>query len=229
MSRVGLARRMDLVGLPARRLERLRLIHIGRDVRQDLRTGIGRDRGPKGPHQRVHRHPGDLAGEVPQRRIDRADRAIADGAVDQPHAGMDPLALQRVLAHQHRLQRADQLRPVHRRRVGRRAEERVSLQTAHRCECATGRGCCRRRGGAGVVIGRRDIVPGEDRQCDIIDFHDAFPSRWTSVTVPCCTWATFQIYRTGALRTTPVNSALTFTDDLLPTLSRCLATHVSAV
>ena len=37
---VGIARRMDLVGLPAGRLERLRLIDIGGDVRQHLRTGI---------------------------------------------------------------------------------------------------------------------------------------------------------------------------------------------
>src|SRR6185312_17145091 len=33
------------------------------------------------------------------------------------------------------------------------------------------------RGRAGVIIGRRDIVPGEDRQRDVIDFHGVVPSR----------------------------------------------------
>ena len=76
----------------------------------------------------MHRQLGDLAGEVPQRRIHRADRAVADDARDQPHRAVDALALQRVLPHQHRLQRTDQLRPVHRRRIGRRAEEGVAFQ-----------------------------------------------------------------------------------------------------
>ena len=171
MSGVGIARRMDLVGLPAVRLEGLRLVDVGGDVGQHLRTGIAEDRRAVRPHQRVHRQAGDLAGQVPQRGVHRADRAIADGAVDQPHAAMDALALQRVLPHQHRLQRADQLRPVHRRRIGGRAEERVALQPGVGVDTQQAEIAVADRGGARVVVGRRDVVPGEDGQRDVVDFH----------------------------------------------------------
>ena len=119
---------MDFVGLPAGGLEHLRLIDISRSIGQHLRTGIGRDGGAIGPHQRVHRQTGDPAGKVPKRGVDGADGAIADGAVDQAHPGMDAFPLQRVLAHQHGFQRADQLRPVHRGGVAGGAEEGMSLK-----------------------------------------------------------------------------------------------------
>ena len=163
---------MDLVGAPAVRLEGLRLIDIGGDVGQHLRTRIGDDRSAARAHQRMHRQLGDLAAEVPQRRVHRADRAIADDARDQTHGAVDALALQRVLAHQHRLQRTDQLRSVHRRRIGRRAEEGVALQAlvgvdAQQAKIAGGR--CER---AQMVARRRDVVPGEDGQRYVVDLHD---------------------------------------------------------
>ena len=163
---------MDLVGAPAVGLEGLRLIDVGGDVGQHLRTRIADDRGAEGAHQRVHRQFGDLAGEVPQRGVHRADRAIADDAGDQTHAGVDALAFQRVLPDQHRLQRADQLRTVHRRRIGRRAEERVALQSLVGVDAQQARDCWWTGSQRAEVIARcRNAVPGEDGQRYVVDFH----------------------------------------------------------
>src|SRR5580704_12128949 len=84
---------------------------------------------------------------------------------------MDALALQRVLSHQHRLQRADELRAIHRRGVGRRAEESMPLQPlirvdAEQPEAAGGRG---KR--AEVIARCRDAVPCEDGQRYVVYFH----------------------------------------------------------
>ena len=146
---IGIARRMDLVRLPAVRLKSLRLVNIGGDVWQAR----------------------DLARQVPQRSIDSTDRAIADGTIDQPHAAVDALAFQRVLAHQHRLQRANQLRPVHRRRIGGRPQESVPLQPGIGMDPQQPEIAVADSGRAGVVVRRRDVVPGEDRQRDVVDFH----------------------------------------------------------
>jgi hypothetical protein len=117
----------------------------------------------------------DLAGKIPKCCVDRADGAVADGATDQPHAGVDALALQGIAAHQHRLQRSDQLRSVHRGGITGRAQEGVALQpgigvNSQQTEIAAG------GGGRALMIDRDwNVVPGKDRQRDVVDFHGASP------------------------------------------------------
>src|SRR5215831_2211023 len=119
---------VDLVGTPTIGLEFLRLVNIGGDIGQDLRTGVAHNGGAIGPHQGVHGQVSDLASEVPQRDVDGADGAVADDATDQAHVGMDTFAVQWVLAQEEGLERAEELGAVHRGGVGGRAEEGVALQ-----------------------------------------------------------------------------------------------------
>ena len=168
---IRIARRMDLVGAPAVCLERLRLIDIGRDVGQHLRARIGKDRSAACAHQRVYRQLGDLAAQIPQCSVHRPDRAVADNARHQSHGAVDALALQRVLPHQHRLERPDKLRSVHRRGIGRGTQKRVAFQSlvcvdAQQAEIAGGRG---QR--AKVIARRRDAVPRDDGQRYVVDLH----------------------------------------------------------
>lgn len=104
---------MGLVGGPALLEETHRLLGVprrGRDVRGAC---IRRHGVPGGPEQPVHREPCDLAGDVPERHVDGADRPRVVEPVVLPAVGPDGADIQGVPAHNDWLEepdeRADQL------------------------------------------------------------------------------------------------------------------------
>jgi hypothetical protein len=105
----------------------LGLLGIGLDRVVDLGAGIGPDAVAAGADQAVDRQVRDLAGNVPQRDVDRADRADARHPRPRPQQTVEPLAVERVLAHDDRLEEMDETRPVKARRVRRGAEKGVAL------------------------------------------------------------------------------------------------------
>jgi len=132
----------------------------------------------------IHR----LAREVPQRDVDGADGANGGVAVALPRLLIEALAVERVLAHEERLQEMDERLPVQVRAAHRRAEERVSAQSpigldGKQAELA-------RAGGAAhlAVGGRWDVAPLEQRQAHVGDLHGrvvhhvpARPASWVRI------------------------------------------------
>ncbi len=84
----------------------LRCIQATRKIVADHRARVGGYRVAGGTQQAVHRLAQDLAGQVPQREVDRGQNAVADGAQVQSLAFVEcapqVLAIERVLAAQHR-------------------------------------------------------------------------------------------------------------------------------
>ena len=163
---------MDLVGVPAGGLIVLGLLDISLDRAVDLRAGIGADLVAAGADQAMDWQPGGLPGNVPQRDIDGADRADRRDAGAPPQQPVEPLAVERVLVRQDRLQKADQAGTVEARRVRRGAQKRVSLDPLvghdpQQAKIAFPRGPRRV-----VAVNRRgDAFPREQGQRDIGDLH----------------------------------------------------------
>jgi hypothetical protein len=75
----------------------------------------------------VDRQAGHLAGDVPERHIDRADGAQRGHPVAPPEALIEQLTIERIFAHEQRLEVLDQRRRVLISREQRRAQERMAL------------------------------------------------------------------------------------------------------
>src|SRR5207245_4082818 len=103
--------RVDLVGVPARPLVMPGLFGIGLARAVDLRAGIRPDLVAAGADEAMDRQPRLLPGDVPERDIDRADRAHRGGPGACPEKAIEPLAVERVLAHHQRLEKANEARP----------------------------------------------------------------------------------------------------------------------
>ena len=165
-------RRVDLVGVPAGRLVVLGLLGIGLARAVDFRAGIGPDLVAAGADQAVDRQVRDLAGDVPQRDVDRADRADACHPRPRPQQTVEPLAVERVLAHHDRLEETDEARPVEARRVRRGAEKGVALDALVGDDAQEAKIALAGRPRRMVAIGRRRHgVPGEQGQGDVGDLH----------------------------------------------------------
>ena len=165
-------RRMDLVGAPAGRLVMPGLLDIGLGRGVDLGAGIGGDLVARRADQAMDRQPRRLAGNVPQRDVAGADRAHRGGPGARPQEAVEALAVERVLTHQDRLQKADQARPVEARRVRRGAEKGVAGDAVigrdrQQPEIALA-GRSRR---VMAIDRRRNALPGEQGQADIGDLH----------------------------------------------------------
>ena len=173
MSSLGFLRRVDLVGLPAVRLELRGFAGIGVAAVEDLARRIGADGGAIGAEQLVERHAGRLGGDVPQRRIAGPDHAQAGDALARAHGGVQVSMCAGILAHQDRLEEFDQCAGIGLGGIGGRAEERQSLDASVRADTqqtqvAAARDVVR----ALRVFGRRNVVPGEQGQLDGIDLHE---------------------------------------------------------
>ena len=165
-------RRMDLVGVPPRPLVMPGLFGIGLARAVDLRAGIGPDLVAAGADQLMDRQPRLLPGDVPQRDVDRADRAHRGDPGARPEEAIEALAVERVLTQQQRLQKANEARPVEACRVRRRAEKGMALDAlvggdAQQAEIALA-GRPRRMM---AVDCRRDALPAEQSEGDIADLH----------------------------------------------------------
>jgi hypothetical protein len=112
-----------------------------------------------------------LADEVPQRHVDRTDRAHATSALLAPQVGDDRLAMHRVPAHQHRLEMGDQALPIGRRRVRGRAQERIALDAVVGADAQQAERTRARKAAVQPVLRRRDIVPREKGQGNVGDLH----------------------------------------------------------
>lgn len=167
-----IAGRVDFVGGPAIRLEEARFLRVGGGGRQPGAGGVGADARAGGAEQAVEGHPRRLASEVPRRHVHRADRAHRRSARHGPERGVEAFALQRTAAHQQRLEKADEPRPVVLRGVGGRAEEGVAFHARVRADPQQperGRAAAHRD--AGVVAGFGHPLPGEERQRDMVHLH----------------------------------------------------------
>src|SRR6185437_4492283 len=150
------------------------LVDIGLRRRQGLRAGIGRQAGAIGAEQFVDRLIRDQLGNVPQRDVAGADGAHAGRARLAPQPLVEPLAVERVLADQHRLQILNEARPVTVGGPVHRAEKSVALHPFvgddfQKAELAR----------PGLVddvrpVGQRgNAVPAEQGEGDIGDSHGA--------------------------------------------------------
>ena len=164
-------RRMDLVGGPAAFLEAHRLLGIFGRRRQHGGARIGRYRFAKGPEQAVDRLAHRFAQQVPERDIDGADGAHTAGALLLPQVLDHGFAVQRVPTHQHRLQVGDEPLPVGRRRIGGRAQEGMPLDPVVGEDAQQPERARAREAAVLAVLRGRDVVPGEERQRDVGDFH----------------------------------------------------------
>ena len=120
-------RRMDLVGGPAVALERQRFLGVGLGRGHHRRRSIGADALAVGSEQAMDRLPVGLAGDIPQCHIDSADRAHSSRTLPIPDLLIQALAVERILAQQHRLQVRDEGLPVAGRRIHGGAEKGVAL------------------------------------------------------------------------------------------------------
>ncbi len=117
-------------------------------------AGIGLDPLAAAAEKAIERQPGDLAGDVPERDVDAADRIHDDAAAAKlsgarEHLLPQPLDQQRVLADQHRLQQlvddVARSRSPARRSRSRRGDRRGAPACRRRCHRAGRTG---RRGGS---------------------------------------------------------------------------------
>ena len=76
----------------------------------------------------MDRLPVGFAGDIPQRHIDSTDRAHSGRTLPIPDLLIEALAIERILAQEHRLQMSDEGLPVAGRRIHGGAEEGVSLE-----------------------------------------------------------------------------------------------------
>src|SRR6185312_7705628 len=148
------------------------LLDIGLARGVNLRAGIGGDLVAAGADEAMDRQPGLLAGDVPERDVAGPDRPHRSGTGAAPQRDIEPLAVERVLAHQLRLQKPDEAGPVEARRVRRGAEKGVPRyalvrRDSQEAEVAIARGARR----MAAITRRRDAFPGEQRQSDIGDLH----------------------------------------------------------
>jgi hypothetical protein len=201
---------MDLVGAPAGGLELADLLDIGGGRLVHLRAGIGRHARTVRAEELVDRHVGGLAGDVPQRDVHGADRAHRGGAAALPHRLIEPLALERVLSHDDGLEVLDEAGAVVRGGMIGGTEKGVAIDAlvgpdGHEAELAA----AAEAAGMGGIAGRRNIVPGEQRQGYVGDFHAGMslpwsrhrPRRWAiSIRSPSRKPETFGDYRMPSLR-----------------------------
>jgi hypothetical protein len=163
---------MNFIGAPASGFEMLDLIDVGIRVVVHLRAGVGGHAETIRADELMDRHVGGLAGDVPQRDVHRADRAYRGGTAAPPHGLVEPLARERVLSHEDRLEILDEARTVVGGGMIGRAEEGVAVdalvgldreeaQLARAAEASGVRGVAR----------RRDIVPREQGERHVGDFH----------------------------------------------------------
>ena len=169
-------RRMDLVRGPSFGLEHRGFLGV-RLLRGE--HGRARVRGHAvaiRPEQLVDRQLRDLAGDVPERDVHRADRPVGRRAVALPEPLIESLAVERVLAHHDGLEELDQRLAVQVGAALRGAEERVPLDAVvgfdgQQAELAL----AAEPAGVPAVGGRRNIGPGEEGQRDVGDLHEGLP------------------------------------------------------
>ena len=138
----------------------------------DLGTGIGGDLVAAGADQPVDRQPRLLAGDVPKCNVHGAYRANRRDTGARPQQLVEPLAVERVLAHDDRLQKADQRRPVEARRVRGRAEKSMAFDAVISLNPEQAEIAFAGRPRGVVAVNRRwDAVPRKQRQADIGDLH----------------------------------------------------------
>jgi hypothetical protein len=120
----------------------------------------------------VNGQPGDLAGQVPEGDVHRADGAQGGDPVALPQRLPQPLALQRILAHHHGLQVLDERFGVEVRAPHGRAQEGVALHAVVRAQGEQAQlALAREAAGVTSVLCGRDAVPREQRELEIGDLH----------------------------------------------------------
>jgi hypothetical protein len=129
----------------------------------------------------VDRQSRGLATEVPQRDVHRPDGANGGRTIALPEQLPQPLAVERILAEDQRLEEPDQRLGVHGRAPHRRAEEGMTLQPRvgaqrEQTEIAGSAEAAR----VPSVRGRRDPAPGEQGQGDVGDLHAAASTLFTA-------------------------------------------------
>src|SRR5712692_7974694 len=118
----------------------------------------------------MHRQVGDLAGDVPQRNIDGADRARVDVADGPPQVHPDCADIERVATHHQRLESLKDLTRKLIRASARRAEERVTNHTfvgldGHDADI-------RMASPEGLAVGRSRYIPAMQDDRQVGDAHD---------------------------------------------------------
>ncbi len=127
-----------------------------------------------GPQQAVDRLAHRLADQIPQGDVRCADRAHAGGTLLPPEILDDRLAHHRIAPHQDRLQMRDQPLSVGRGRIRRRAQEGMALDPLVGDEAQQTQRARAREAAVLAVLRGRNVVPGEQRQGDVGDFHCLF-------------------------------------------------------
>src|SRR5690606_36062232 len=111
----------------ASRLALQRLLYVVVDGMQRGRARVGGQTVAAGAEQPVNRQARDLARDVPERDVHGADRPEHYGAVLRHQELVEPVTVERVLAHDERLQVVDQPARVDIDRSKGRAKERVAI------------------------------------------------------------------------------------------------------
>src|SRR5690606_33217751 len=96
---------------------------------QGRRTGIGGDLVPVGAEQAMDRQVGDLAANIPQGDVDRADGAQGRRPPARVEAVIEPFPVERVLSHHQRLEVAYERSDIEIDAAERRAEEGMTVDS----------------------------------------------------------------------------------------------------
>ena len=164
--------RVDLVRRPAVGLVLCRLLCVLLRRPEHGGAGVGRNAVPVRAQQLVDGQAGDLARDVPQSDVHRADGARGRVAAAGLQPLVQPLPVQRVLAKHDRLQVLDQRLAVEPRAAAGGAQEGVAFHALVRRdldepELARATEPAREP----PVAGRRDALPVEEREREIRNLH----------------------------------------------------------
>src|SRR6202008_399031 len=139
--------------------------------------GVGGQTIPVRAEQAVNRQPRDLARDVPQGHVHRADGSPGGVTVAGTQGLIEALALERVLVHHEGLERAHQRLRVEVGAAARRAQEGVALDAVVGPEREEAELALAAELSGVPAVGRgRDVLPREQSKGDVGDLHEA-PSR----------------------------------------------------
>src|SRR5262245_22014304 len=177
---------MDLVRRPALRLEPRRLSRVFLLRSEDSRAGVRGDVIAIRAEQPMNGQPRDLAGDVPQRDVHGADGSIGGRPVAMHQRLIETLAIERVLSHHQRLELLDERFTVEMRAAHRGAEKSVAVHALGRLDRDEAElALAGEAAGMPAVRGRRNVAPGEERECHVADLHVRVSrTRWNRAAGP---------------------------------------------
>src|SRR5207253_2553167 len=167
---------MDLERRPALGLELGGFIGVGLLRGEAGRARVGGHTVAIRAEEAVDRLPGDLARDVPEGDVHRADRAVRGRAIALPQPLIEALALEGVLTHHDGLEELDQGLAVEVGAALRRAQERVALDAVVRLDREQAEVALAAEAAGVPSVGRGgNIGPGEEGERDVGDLHSRTP------------------------------------------------------